>query len=56
MNWLTKLMGYVNRLALLKSHDEEMYEKLVNHCTILGIMSGSLGTLWILLIIFLLTR
>ena len=51
---IENLMQYVGRLAALKSHDQEIYEKLVKHCIIFGIIVGSLATLWFLLVTYLL--
>ncbi len=51
-----KILIYFEKLSQLKEHDPKTYEKLVNHVMILGITLGSIATLWILLVLFLLTN
>lgn len=54
MKKLFELLQYVSRLAELKKHDPEIYEKLVEHVAIFAAITGSLATLWILAVIYLL--
>ena len=54
MKQLNNILNYVSRLAQMKSHDPEIYEKLVNHLVMFGFIGGSLFTLWITMLIILL--
>lgn len=53
MEFLLKIMRDVDMMARLKANDPITYVKVVNRCMILGIITGSLGTLWLLTVAYL---